>query len=57
MWHPEREMSDYNFYKFFNKLKVIILTTGMGSKLEQKKPKSLIDIDNRKLIDIQLSEH
>ena len=28
----------------------------MGSRLEQKKPKSLIDIDNRKLIDIQLSE-
>ena len=28
----------------------------MGKRLNQKKPKSFIDIDNRKLIDIQLSE-
>ena len=28
----------------------------MGKRLEQEKPKSLIEIDNRKLIDIQLNE-
>jgi len=37
-------------------LKVIILTAGSGSRLKYGKPKSLVSVDERKLIDIQLSQ-
>ena len=37
-------------------MKVIILTAGSGARLNYGKPKSLVDIDHRKLLDIQLSQ-
>ena len=36
-------------------MKTIILSAGTGSRLKYGKPKSLIDLDGRKLIEVQLN--
>ena len=37
-------------------MKTIILSAGTGSRLKHDKPKSLIDLDGRKLIEVQLNQ-
>ncbi len=37
-------------------MKTIILSAGTGSRLNYDKPKSLIDLDGRKLIEVQLNQ-